>query len=160
MQGRSVHVPSEVLDYNLGTVKISEAVKNMFIDLKEDVFPAPTNEQEQENQEVYDRVTKSQISVSTILRDLNMRKECKYISHIHRDPTNGATILKEFIISEHDTSSFCASAKKSKKIFVLDDEGIEIIRGKSENELDDLLINLRKQKIMGNGSRCQPTFRG
>ena len=149
MQGRSAHVPSEVQNYNLGTVKISEAVKNMFIDLKEDVFSAPTNEQEQENQEVYDRVTKSQISVSTILRDLNVRKKCKYISYIHRDPTNGATILKEFVIAEQNTSSFCASAKKSKKIFVLDNEGIEIIRGKNENELDDFVDQLKKAKNHG-----------
>ena len=148
MPGRSTHVPSSVDSYNLGTVKITEDVKSMFIELKEDIFPAPTNEQEEEDQEAYDRVTKSPRSVSTILRDLQVRKKCKYITYIHRDPTNGATILREYIISEKNTSSFCVSKKKSKRMFVLDNEGIEIIRGRHD-DLHDFIDKLTEEKNYG-----------
>ena len=160
MRGRSTHVPSSVEDVNLSEVEpFSDAVKNTFIELKEDTFDDPTNEEEKEDQEVYDRVTKSQISVITILRDLKVRRKCKYISYIHRDPTNGATILKEFIISEQNTSSFCVSAKKSKKIFVLDNEGIEIIRGKNDNVLDDFIDLLKKTKNHGIWFEMPTAFR-
>ena len=157
MQGRSAHVPLTVSNYNLNKVKIEDAVKNMFVELKEDTFPAPTNEEEQEDQEVYDRVTKSQLCVSTILRDLIVRKKCKYITYLGRDPTDTGRVLKQFIISEQNTSSFCLSARKSKKFFVLDNKGIEIIRGVSD-DLDDFISDLEERKNHAKWSLMSPAF--